>query len=184
MADANILSYRVLFFEQDAASGMFVPPGDYPRPAMAVTGSHDLPTLRGWWKERDLELKEHLRLYTRPDEAADQHQLRQRDRARLIEALCREGLLAHDKEPDIASVAHAAHAYLARTPAMLAMAQIDDLTEEVDPVNVPATSTEHSNWRRRLGLTLEELARRPEFNDIAALFNAERGGTRGSNDHG
>src|SRR5262249_16240782 len=45
MAEANILSYRVLFFEQDGASGEFLPPANYPRSAIAVAGSHDLPTL-------------------------------------------------------------------------------------------------------------------------------------------
>jgi 4-alpha-glucanotransferase len=55
------------------------------------------------------------------------------------------------------------------------MAQIDDLTDEADPVNVPATSDEHPNWRRRLSMTLEELAARPRFIDIAEIFRAERG---------
>jgi 4-alpha-glucanotransferase len=55
------------------------------------------------------------------------------------------------------------------------MAQIDDLTDEADPVNVPATSDEHPNWRRRLSMTLEELAARPRFLDIAEIFRAERG---------
>jgi 4-alpha-glucanotransferase len=55
------------------------------------------------------------------------------------------------------------------------MVQIDDLTGEIDPVNLPTTSTEHPNWRRRLCMTLEQLADRPEFNDIARNFNAERG---------
>ena len=54
---------------------------------------------------------------------------------------------------------------------MLTMAQIDDLTGEADPVNVPTTSTEHPNWRRRLCMTLAELADDPEFNDIAEIFN-------------
>ena len=54
------------------------------------------------------------------------------------------------------------------------MAQIDDLTDESDPVNVPATSDEHPNWRRRLSMTLEELAVRPRFNDIAKIFRSER----------
>jgi 4-alpha-glucanotransferase len=55
------------------------------------------------------------------------------------------------------------------------MVQIDDLTDEADPVNVPATSDEHPNWRRRLSMTLEELAARPRFIDIAKIFRAERG---------
>jgi 4-alpha-glucanotransferase len=63
----------------------------------------------------------------------------------------------------------------ARTPSVLAMAQIDDLTDEAYPVNVTATSGEHPNWRRRLSMTLEELATRPRFVDIAEIFRAERG---------
>jgi malto-oligosyltrehalose trehalohydrolase/4-alpha-glucanotransferase len=169
MEDANILSYRVLFFEQDAASGVFLPPRDYPRAALAVTGSHDLPTLRGWWEGRDLDLKEQLHLFPRPEDSVDERGARERDRARLLEALRREGLLPRD-------LAAAVHAYLARTPCMLAMAQIDDLTDEADPVNVPTTSTEHPNWRRRLCMTLEQLADQPRFNDIARAFNAERHG--------
>jgi 4-alpha-glucanotransferase len=42
-------------------------------------------------------------------------------------------------------------------------------------VNVPATSDEYPNWRRRLSMTLEELAARPRFIDIAEIFRAERG---------
>ena len=58
------------------------------------------------------------------------------------------------------------------------MAQIDDLTDEADPVNVPATSDEHPNWRRRLSMTLDELAARPRFVDITEYFRAERGSKR------
>jgi 4-alpha-glucanotransferase len=42
-------------------------------------------------------------------------------------------------------------------------------------VNVPATSDEHPNWRRLLSTTLEELATRPRFIDIAEIFCVERG---------
>ena len=91
-------------------------------------------------------------------------------RRQLLQALRREGLLPTRGEPDIPALARAAHAFLARTPSVLAMAQIDDLTDEADPVNVPATSDEHPNWRRRLSMTLEELAARPRFIDIAEIF--------------
>jgi len=93
----------------------------------------------------------------------------------FLEALRRERLLPDDGEPDIPTLARAAHAFLARTPSVLAMAQIDDLTDEADPVNVPATSDEHPNWRRRLSMTLEELAARSRFIDVAEIFRAERG---------
>ena len=175
MAEANILSYRVLFFEQEPETGAFLPPSAYPAQALAVIGSHDLPTLRGWWEGRDLDLKEQLGLYPEEGEASRQRRARERDRMQLLEALRRERLLPDVGEPDIPTLARAAHVFLARTPSVLAMAQIDDLTDEAEPVNVPATSDEHPNWRRRLSMTLEELAARPRFIDIAEIFRAERG---------
>ncbi|MGH7097409.1 MAG: 4-alpha-glucanotransferase, partial [Stellaceae bacterium] len=173
MAQANILSYRVLFFEQDEG-GAFLPPSAYPTLALAVAGSHDLPTLRGWWEGRDLDLKERLGLYPDAGEAVRQRVMRRRDRAHLLEALRREGLLPAAGEPDTRALARAAHAYLARTSSLLAMAQIDDLTDEAEPVNVPTTSDERPNWRRRLSMTLEEMAAHPRFRDIAALFRTAR----------
>ena len=175
MAEANILSYRLLFFEREPETGAFLRPSAYPPLALAVVGSHDLPTLRGWWEGRDLDLKEQLGLFPEPGEASRQRQMRERDRMQLLEALCREKLLPDNEEPDIPTLARAAHDFLARTPSVLAMVQIDDLTDETDPVNVPATSDEHPNWRRRLSMTLEELAARPRFNDIAKIFRSERG---------
>jgi malto-oligosyltrehalose trehalohydrolase/4-alpha-glucanotransferase len=174
MAEANILSYRVLYFEQEPQTGAFLPPSAYPAGALAIVGSHDLPTLRGWWEARDLDLKEELGLFPEPGEASRQRLMRERDRMQLLESLRSEGLLPIDGEPDIPTLARAVHAFLARTPSVLAMAQIDDLTDEADPVNVPATSDEHPNWRRRLSMTLDQLAVRPRFVDIAAIFRAER----------
>ncbi|MDH3222009.1 MAG: 4-alpha-glucanotransferase, partial [Gammaproteobacteria bacterium] len=46
----RILSYRILFFEKDWERGTMKPPADYPRYALCTSGSHDLPTLRGYWQ--------------------------------------------------------------------------------------------------------------------------------------
>jgi 4-alpha-glucanotransferase len=182
MEEVNILSYRVLFFEQDGATGAFHPPDSYPRRALAVVGSHDLPTLRGWWEGRDLDLKEQLHLFVDAEDAAAQRHARDRDRAQLLLALRREGLLPSEETPGTEELACAVHEYLARGPAMLAMTQIDDLTEEVDPVNVPATSIEHPNWRRRLSMTLEQLEGHSLFNDVARMFSRSRRAEAGLHD--
>jgi 4-alpha-glucanotransferase len=174
MAEANILSYRVLYFEQQGDDGAFLPPEAYPVQALAVIGSHDLPTLRGWWEGRDVDLKQRLKLFPQEGEAERQRAMRTHDKAQLLKALRHAGLLREDQEPDIPALARAVHGFLARTPSMLAMAQIDDLTDEADPVNVPATFDEHPNWRRRLSMTLEDLAEHPRFMDIAGLFRDER----------
>ena len=46
LAEAKILSYRVLWFEQDEAR--FLPPENYPPNAVACISSHDLAPFKGW----------------------------------------------------------------------------------------------------------------------------------------
>jgi glycogen debranching enzyme len=46
LADAGMLSYRVLWFEQDEQK--FYPPQNYPRQAAACLSSHDLAPFKGW----------------------------------------------------------------------------------------------------------------------------------------
>ena len=161
LAAANVLSYRVLFFEQDIHTGVYVPPHEYPQLALAVTGSHDLPTLLAWWEGRDLVVKEKLGLYPTDEETAAQRERRQRDRRTLIDAFAGAGLLA--EVPALESISAAqftrlAHAFLALTPSALLATQLDDLTADTEPVNVPGTSTEWPNWRRKYRLTLDMLA--------------------------
>jgi 4-alpha-glucanotransferase len=150
MAAANILSYRVLFFEQNEKDGL-IPPQQYPALAVAVAGSHDLPTLRGWLAETDIELKERLGLYPSKDEVLAQRTLRSSERHVVLKALD----LPHQTEAENFSVA--VHRFLGRTTSILTMVQLDDLLGEDAPVNVPATSTEHPNWRRKYSNVLEDL---------------------------
>ena len=60
------------------------------------------------------------------------------------------------------------------------MVQIDDITQEMTPVNVPATSTEHPNWRRRLSMTLEEIAGDAHFKSLVRLMDEQRSAVRTS----
>ena len=170
MADANILSYRVLFFEREA-DGAFLPPNAYPEKALAVVASHDLATLRAWLEGADITMRLQLGL---TDTSASFAQLDQRasDRAALVDALSRDELLAPNSRRDDAAIATAAHAFLAHTPAVLVMAQLDDITGEVAPVNVPATTDEYPNWRRRISLRLEDIATSDTFVGISAAFAA------------
>jgi 4-alpha-glucanotransferase len=168
----------VLFFEQEAESRGFVPPSQYPQLSLAVAGSHDLPTLRGWWEERDIELKARLGLFPSGDALASSRALRQRDRTALLRALGNEGLLSSDAEISVEDFATAAHRFLGRTGSTLAMAQLDDLLDEIDPVNVPATSTEYPNWRRKYTKTLEEIASQDVLWRFAAALACARRSTR------
>ena len=55
LAQANILSYRVLWWERDGDS--FLPPENYPPLSVSCLSSHDLPTFTGWRQGRDIEIR-------------------------------------------------------------------------------------------------------------------------------
>jgi 4-alpha-glucanotransferase len=147
---ANVLSYRVVMFEQTPDG--FISPQDYPQKAVAVAGSHDMPTLAGWLAGTDIDLKERLGLYPDAEEVARQRRERERERHAL------QTLLSGKKAPmTAAEFGDGMHRFLGRTRALLAIAQLDDLLAEADPVNVPGT-TDHPNWRRKYNHPLEALS--------------------------
>jgi 4-alpha-glucanotransferase len=165
----QILSYRVLHFER-VENGAFLPAESYPRLALAAAGNHDLPPLRGWLLARDLEL--------RAAQSADAgtsvpatREARQREVALLRRALSEAGLAAPADPADpkeYAAFMEAVHRFLGRTPCLLAMVQLDDWAGEVDPVNLPGTTDEYPNWRRKLSLTLEEVLASPKWRTLYA----------------
>jgi 4-alpha-glucanotransferase len=175
MAEANILSYRVLFFEQNLKTGLFREPERYPTLSVAVASNHDLPTVPAWWEGSDIELRDRLKLYPDSQEVELQRQLRDRDRRQLRRALEKQRLVGSAARLDTKGLLLLLHTYLARTNSRLAMIQIDDVAEETEPVNVPGSTLQYANWRRKLSLTLEELFVAPRFRQIADIFEEERG---------
>jgi len=178
MQEAGILSYRVTVFERDA-DGVFIAPETYPPLAVAVLGSHDLATLRGWWEGRDIDLKAGHGLYPDRDEEAGQRTQRQQERIAFLEALVAADLLAEDEvgigSPFDSRLAEAAHAFLGRTRSGLAVAQLEDLLCEGDQVNLPGTIDQHPNWRRKYHVAIEEIA---DDARVRALVDALAGGRR------
>lgn len=181
MTEAGVLSYRVVFFEW-TESGAFKGPDEYPELALATVGSHDLATLRGWWEGDDITLKADRGLYPAADEADKQRIRRSADRTALVDALRAADIaLPAGFGPDSSyddTLDHAVHAFLARTKSALAVAQLDDLTGERDQVNLPGTTDQYPNWRRKLSMTLEELADAPEPAAVAAILAAARPASR------
>jgi 4-alpha-glucanotransferase len=171
MAEARILSYRVLFFEKEERG--FIPPDRYPALSLAVVGSHDLPTLSAWMTASDLALKSKLKLFPSAKLLKDAQRDRLDDRQKLLAAFNELGLTS-DPIMQMSLFADAAHTFLASSASAITMVQIDDITQETTPVNVPTTSTEHPNWRRRLSMRLEEIASDPRFHSLTRLLNEAR----------
>lgn len=151
---SGIMSYRVLQFERDRATG-YKRPGDYPRDALAVISTHDLPTFVGWWRGLDTGLRRSLDLYD-DAQAAEEKQERVIERRQLAEALHAEGLLPSAQPPDTAPLEPVVR-YLGRSASLLTALQYEDVLGESDQANMPGVTDGHPNWRRRLSQDLDAI---------------------------
>jgi 4-alpha-glucanotransferase len=163
LAAANVLSYRVLYFER-YGDGSWKEPRAYPERALAVVTTHDLPTLSGFWSAEDIQTRFKLGFYGSDVERDQALRERERDRGRLLGALRAEGLLPAGMSDDPTSATHltpelcrAIHIFLARTPAWIMLASLEDCLGEMAQMNVPGTVDSYPNWLRKIRLPLGEL---------------------------
>ena len=99
------------------------------------------------------------------------------ERERLLRALRREALWPADDEsiPEYsAALSRAVHVYLARSESALVTVQLEDMIGMLEPVNVPGTSSEYSNWTRRMTASAREIFARKEVGALAAAVTAAR----------
>jgi (1->4)-alpha-D-glucan 1-alpha-D-glucosylmutase len=149
------MSYRVLQFEREA-DGSFRRPEAYPRSALSVITTHDLPTFVGWWRGLDTDLRQTLAIY---DQGRAERERAERvvERRRLAEALFEEKLVPSPEPPEEPPFEPVLR-YLARTPSALNAVQYEDVLGELNQPNMPGTQDEHPNWRRKLGADLDAIA--------------------------
>jgi 4-alpha-glucanotransferase len=146
LSDAGVAGMDVLWFQRDGKA--FLPPPKWRRDAVAMTSTHDLPTVAGWWEGADIATRAALRLV-----ADDNWEIRQRaqDRAELWQAFTDAGVVAPDAplpaQPEPA--VDAAIAFVAQSSSSLALVPLEDVLGETEQPNLPGTIDEHPNWRRR-----------------------------------
>ncbi len=182
LAGADILAYRPLIFER-SEDGSLKPPADYERQALVAASTHDLPTLAGLWQGLDIDRRSELGLF--PGDELRQRVIveRAQDRARLLVALEREGLLPPGTGIHPVAVPTltpelvlALHSYLARTPSQVLMVQPEDVLGQAEQANLPGSPDDrHPNWRRRLALDLEDWREDARFVALAEALRRERG---------
>ena len=154
----NMLGMLVLWFER-APDGGFIGARDYPSNSVAMTGTHDTPTVAGWWTGRDVDWADRLGRLTDGIDRAEADKIRDWDRGLLWSTIGESGLRPAPDDPQ--PVVEAALKHVAKSPAVLAIAPIEDLLGEVEQPNLPGTTSEHPNWRRRLQAPLQILLENP-----------------------
>jgi 4-alpha-glucanotransferase len=156
IASAGIAGMDVLWFQRDGED--FMPPAEWRRNAVAMTSTHDLPTVAGWWTGADIHTRDALGLADAEREAKD----RATDRACLWDAF-READVVNAAAPtqDDAVAVDAAIAFTAQSPSALALIPIEDVIGIAEQPNVPGTIDQHPNWRRRLAQPVDQVLEAP-----------------------
>lgn len=176
----DVLSYRLLYFERQPG-GDFKAPSDYPECALVAISTHDLPPLSGWWSSEDIRQRLQLGLIPGP-EAFEQLLLeRAQDRVRLILAAQREGLLSAEEATVILGenalsgrAVDALHAFLAKTTSAVMIVHLEDALGVVDQINMPGTTEEHPNWRRKMPVDLNAISKHEGVLNLTRLLSLER----------
>ena len=159
----RILSYRLFYFEKYSREGAFRASAEYPRQALVSSATHDLPTLAGFWHARDIEARRAAGL---ADEQGYQSQMhdRRREKQGMLDALHAEHLLPENFErnaenvPDLDGDLHnAIIGFLARMPSMILLLNHEDFTKETEQQNLPGSTAEYPNWRRKMKIAIEDL---------------------------
>jgi 4-alpha-glucanotransferase len=147
LSEIGMFGMDVLWFQRKEQA--FLAPREWRRDAVAMTSTHDLPTVAGWWEGADIATRAALGLV-----ADDGQEITQRaeDRTELWRAFGEAGVVARDALlPESAGPAvDAAIAFTARSPSPLALVPMEDILGLTEQPNLPGTIDEHPNWRRRL----------------------------------
>lgn len=159
----GISGLRVMWFERTGPH--FNPPSAWTKTAVAMTSTHDLPTVAGWWSGNDIAWRERLSM------GGDTTLGRTADRAELWTAFQTSGATqATIPLPEQSGIAaDAACAHLGFAASTLALLPIEDALALTEQPNLPGTHNEHPNWRRRLPGPADELINQP---DVAARLGA------------
>ncbi len=136
LTEHGILTYRLLWFEEDA-------PPRWPASALGAVTTHDLPTVAGLWSGADAAELDGM---GRPEDAEAATELR--------EHLAELAQLDADATP--VEAVDAAYRTLATSPCALLAATLEDAVAAERRPNVPGT-TERDNWSIPLPLPLEDV---------------------------
>ncbi len=175
LSSFGILSYRLFYFEKHQPGNTFKHSYEYSRQALVSSTTHDLPTMAGFWKNRDIEARRAAGLI---DEGGYWIQIgdRKREKQRMLDRLHSENLLPADYTRDAEHIIeldgdlhNATIGFLAQVPSMILLLNQEDFTKEADQQNLPGSTAQYPNWQRKMRVKVEDL-RSPELLSYTSML--------------
>ena len=178
IASAGMLGMQVMWFERQhwGDNAPFKQPVHWSPESVGMTTTHDLPTVAGWWVGRDLEWRARLGLFADGANQEEQWRVRERDREQLVQAINAAGF-GSDKVD--ASAPHAplkaVFEFIGTANCPLVVVPLEDVLALEEQPNFPGTIDTHPNWRRRIGVPVEQLLNEKQVNQrLGALLQARK----------
>jgi 4-alpha-glucanotransferase len=146
LSAAGIYGMNVLWFERRGRA--FRRPRLWPTNVAAMSSTHDLPTVAGWWRGHDIDVRARCGLVSDPER---ERAARNEDRIALRRAF-RSAKLASGEPLSPERPAQAVDAtikFVAAAPSHLTLLPLEDALALEEQPNLPGTIDQHPNWRRR-----------------------------------
>jgi 4-alpha-glucanotransferase len=162
LSATGIYGMSVLWFERRGRG--FRRPRLWPTDVVAMTSTHDLPTIAGWWRGRDIDVRAQISLVS---DREREETAREEDRQALWRAV-RSAKLANGEAPSPENSGQAADVavkFVAATPSHLTLLPLEDALAMEEQPNLPGTIDEHPNWRRRYDGLAKDLLDQPEVRE-------------------
>lgn len=159
----------VVQYELDAQDKAVLKPP--PPNSVASLNTHDMSPFGGYLHGQDISDRRQAGMIKDADEA-NERQKRSTILAGLKDFLRKKDYLGSSEND--ASILEAALSFLGASRARVVLLTLEDLWLERQAQNLPGTTNERPNWRRKLRYSLEQMQNSPEITDILKKLNRLR----------
>lgn len=162
----EMLSWKVFYFEKLGNS--FKASENYPSDALCSITTHDLPTLKGYWASKDIQLRKEFSIFD--DFQTDiAMQERQKDKEMIINLLLKEGCIDKDTQ-EIENILWGIIKFLSKTNCKLLLLYLEDLFLIEEQTNLPGTTDEYPNWQRKIPFKTDEIINSPVLKQLESIL--------------
>ncbi len=159
----KISSWKVFYFEKDFLG--YRDYSEYPENSLCSITTHDLPTFKGFWLGKDIELRKNFSLF---DDLSFNKAIeeRRKDKKRIMKLL-----LKYEKiEAHLASLLLSIIKFLSMTKSKYFLVYPEDLLLIEEQTNFPGTTTEYPNWQRKIPITVDEFLNLPIMKKLETIL--------------
>jgi 4-alpha-glucanotransferase len=171
LSESGIAGLDVLWFSRDENG--FADPSQWRRDAVAMTTTHDLPTVAGWWRGADISFRAEHGLVSNE---GGEETVRAADRHDLWRAFTEAKVATTPPPPpeETSAVIDEAITFVSSSGAPLVLLPLEDLLGLEEQPNIPGTIDTHSNWCRRYPIPVAETFDAPDVAARIKVLNKRR----------